>query len=647
MKRNIHILACIILLALEAGAQDLRETDDKYQDAIKALLDRKTDAETYEKLYEACDTYRNTLATSPKDSPVYSHSREKLLNSFSLLGEAAVYFTEENDEERTFKFAKAFVDITMMDGIYSEDIVSRQGYAQFPFFLADRANSDGKYEEAIMYYRLYLQTGDQEMCKDAYEQVTSCLYALKNYDETAGMAAIALKKYPGNQHIVNLGINSCLEGQLDDQLQPFLDLAGTLEPGKKELRKLQAELYERQQDYGKALETFQGHHQDYPDSVYKACHLGANYYNLGVQLYDEAALMPTEGDAKQAEDQARQYFGKAIPYLGNVVAMNSLNPNFVLALAQCHNMLGDYASLERENKSLKNLKARTVRKGDKPSLLKNYNCWETAIDRYLLADASDVDVDVPQARKPGSNADTYAIIFGNENYRHVGKVSYAHNDANSFAEYCRKLLGIPEKNIRLQKDATKNEMERYLGGIAERARMQPGKLNFIIYYAGHGLPDVEHGTSYLVPSDADSNIGDCYSLSELYDHLDKAEARSITIFLDACFSGASRNGGSVLDDRFFYVSDQGTNAKGKTVSFCAASGKETALPYNEQLHGLFTYVLLKNLKETKGDITLGELADTLQTEVDKLAFDLKNKHQRPQTNASSSISDSWRDMKLP
>ena len=57
------------------------------------------------------------------------------------------------------------------------------------------------------------------------------------------------------------------------------------------------------------------------------------------------------------------------------------------------------------------------------------------------------------------------------------------------------------------------------------------------------------------------------------------------------------------------------------------------------------YKILK--KETKGDITLGELADTLQTEVDKLAFDLKNKHQRPQTNASSSISDSWRDMKLP
>ncbi|MDE5840948.1 MAG: hypothetical protein K2H49_08510, partial [Muribaculaceae bacterium] len=45
-------------------------------------------------------------------------------------------------------------------------------------------------------------------------------------------------------------------------------------------------------------------------------------------------------------------------------------------------------------------------------------------------------------------------------------------------------------------------------------------------------------------------------------------------------------------------------AKGNTVVFSATEGNQTAMGYDEQQHGFFTYYLLKSLQESKGNITL-------------------------------------------
>jgi hypothetical protein len=46
-------------------------------------------------------------------------------------------------------------------------------------------------------------------------------------------------------------------------------------------------------------------------------------------------------------------------------------------------------------------------------------------------------------------------------------------------------------------------------------------------------------------------------------------------------------------------------------------------------HGMFTYYLLKKLKDTKGDITFGELADYVTNEVMKQSVVTNGKMQTP------------------
>ena len=80
--------------------------------------------------------------------------------------------------------------------------------------------------------------------------------------------------------------------------------------------------------------------------------------------------------------------------------------------------------------------------------------------------------------------------------------------------------------------------------------------------------------------------------------------------------------------------------------FSAAQGDETAYPYAEKGHGLFTYFLLKKLKETKGNVELGALGDYLRKEVSRKAAVVNNKPQNPTVSHSVSMGDDWRKVTL-
>lgn len=86
--------------------------------------------------------------------------------------------------------------------------------------------------------------------------------------------------------------------------------------------------------------------------------------------------------------------------------------------------------------------------------------------------------------------------------------------------------------------------------------------------------------------------------------------------------------------------------QGNMVVFSAATGDETAYPYNEKGHGLFTYFLLKKLNDTKGECTLGELGQYVQDNVRQQSVVVNRKSQTPTITPSPSIKDSWKNLKL-
>lgn len=257
---------------------------------------------------------------------------------------------------------------------------------------------------------------------------------------------------------------------------------------------------------------------------------------------------------------------------------------------------------------------------------------------------SDVDKDIPHANK--SMDDTYALIIANEEYQFVDPVNFASHDGEMFKEYCIKTLGIPEKQIRYCPNASYGILT---GGVdwLKYALDNFENSKAIVYYCGHGIPDEKTGDAYIIPVDGKgTNTTTCYSLNNLYKTLSSTKASRVTYFMDACFTGANKEGSMLVAARGVAREAKKEVLTGNTVVFSASSGDETAMTYAEKGHGLFTYFLLKKLQETEGNVSYQELADYIKANVKKEAFLINEKPQTPIVATSNSAASSWKTMKL-
>lgn len=259
--------------------------------------------------------------------------------------------------------------------------------------------------------------------------------------------------------------------------------------------------------------------------------------------------------------------------------------------------------------------------------------------------SSDVDMNIPEVK--ANNNKTFAVIISNENYMNVAGVPMALNDGSTFAKYCEKTLGMPHDNVRYYGDASYGTMLRAVRDIKDIANAYQGDLNIVFYYAGHGIPNEATKDAFLLPIDADGTQTEgCYSLNKLYDELGSTNAKSIVVFLDACFSGAQREGGMLASARGVALKAKKEDPRGNMVVFSAASGDETAFPYKKKEHGLFTYYLLKKLQETKGDVSLGDLSEYVIDNVKRQSVVINRKVQTPTATPSTAMMLGWRGMKL-
>lgn len=255
-------------------------------------------------------------------------------------------------------------------------------------------------------------------------------------------------------------------------------------------------------------------------------------------------------------------------------------------------------------------------------------------------------VDTRIAVNQSKNNNTFVVIVSNENYKHEQNVPFANNDGEVFGVYCEKTLGIPKDHIHRISDATRNDINHEINWLSKVMEAYNGKAGAIVYYSGHGMPDESSKQSYLLPVDGYStDIESGISLNSLYEKLGNMKSRFTLVFLDACFSGAERNGQMMASSRGVAIMAEEGELKGNMVVFSAAQGQETAYPYTSEKHGLFTYYLLKELQATGGKVSLGDLSDYVIDNVRKQSIVSNSKSQTPTITASSSLPN-WRSYEL-
>lgn len=242
---------------------------------------------------------------------------------------------------------------------------------------------------------------------------------------------------------------------------------------------------------------------------------------------------------------------------------------------------------------------------------------------------------------------TFAIIIANEEYEMATHVEMANNDGLAVKEYFTKTLGLTDKQILFYPNATFGKMNKAIKDMKSIAAAYNGNINLLVYYAGHGIPDNATKDAYLMPVDADgTDVSVCYSLKKLYDEIDAMKLNQTVVFLDACFSGAKRDGDMIVQARGVAIEPNEEKPKGTTFVFCATSNEETAFSYKDQKHGLFTYFFLKRMQEKKDKLTLGDLATYIQENVSKQSVLINGKKQTPTIIIPDAVQGEWEKLKL-
>jgi uncharacterized protein (TIGR02145 family) len=255
-----------------------------------------------------------------------------------------------------------------------------------------------------------------------------------------------------------------------------------------------------------------------------------------------------------------------------------------------------------------------------------------------------VDVNIPVNQTV--NGSTFALVIGNENYKNEIKVPFAKNDASIFSEYCKKALGIPVQNIRLLIDGTYGQILGEINWLKDVLNAYNGEAKAIVYYAGHGMPSEKDKSAFILPVDGNSTITQtALKLDDMYASLTASPSKSVTVFLDACFSGSAREG-SLIEGRGVRMPPKENLLTGNLVVFSATSYDETALPLRDNAHGLFTYYILRKLQESRGKTTMLELSNYVIDNVKKSSVVINNKAQNPKIVASPLLQDKWQTISL-
>jgi hypothetical protein len=289
---------------------------------------------------------------------------------------------------------------------------------------------------------------------------------------------------------------------------------------------------------------------------------------------------------------------------------------------------------------------------DIDKLTREVTRFEVFSPKITTSFANIIDIrQVAPTRSKRRNA--VAIVIGIEQYDHFVPAPYAENDATIIGEYFKDALGIDKVYIYKSKDVTGYFFDNIFdpdNGELQKA-IEKGVTDLFVFYSGHGIPSKDGTKVYLMPSDARIEAIDRqgYEINKFYDDLKALKARSVTIFMDACFSGVSRNSEAYKAENLVAmkgikirpVVGQPWETDPDFTLFSSSDFDQTSLAFDPSETGLFTYFLCAGLQgkaDLDGDliVTSGELEQYVIKNVQETSVKI-NGLQVPQFHGNRQI----------
>jgi len=262
-----------------------------------------------------------------------------------------------------------------------------------------------------------------------------------------------------------------------------------------------------------------------------------------------------------------------------------------------------------------------------------------SVNREFAQTAPTIPALNPLAVRASKPRDAVAIVIGIEKYRRVPAADFANRDASIFVDYARRALGIPTENIRLLLDDKADAAEILLAFKNWLpTRVNKGKTDVYVFYSGHGLPSEDGNSLYFLPHEANRELLERTAISqrEIVQAIQRTNPKSVTMFIDSCYSGQSRTGETLLAGArpISIVAKETSNFPANFTVISASAPDQISSSSPELRHGIFSYYLMRGMEgeadgNKDGQITVAEMQAYLAERVPRRAMGM-NRTQQPQ-----------------
>ncbi len=243
----------------------------------------------------------------------------------------------------------------------------------------------------------------------------------------------------------------------------------------------------------------------------------------------------------------------------------------------------------------------------------------------------------PATVKRQPERDAVAIIIGIADYKNLPRADYANDDARVFYDYAIRALGIKPENIKLLVDADADDIGIYQAFKTWLPSRVRANTDVYVYYSGHGLPTADGQGIYLLPQRAHRDFIDKTAITqaEINAAIQAAKPKSVTIFLDACYSGQARTGETLLASaRPVALKAERQFFPDSFTVISASKADQISSSSPDLKHGIFSYYLMRGMEgdadaNRDGRITAGEMHNYLTDQVTRQAA-MINRQQVPQ-----------------
>lgn len=230
-----------------------------------------------------------------------------------------------------------------------------------------------------------------------------------------------------------------------------------------------------------------------------------------------------------------------------------------------------------------------------------------------------------------------AFVIGINSYSGYWRpLNNALNDARGMAEILKNEYKFDEVITLYDKDATRKNIIQKFEWLANNLSKED---NLLIFYSGHGQLNKILNKGYWVPVDASSNsVADYISNSDIKTFLGGIPSKHTFLVTDACFAGDIFRGGSQTEQVQFDPNNMDKYYKEvyrkQSRLALTSGGLEEVMDAGKEGHSIFTYYLLKALKENnKKYIDASQLFNEFRVAVSN------NSEQTPQLQSVKDTND--------